>query len=345
MINFRFHLISLVAVFLALGIGVAMGASFVDRATVDSLRGRVDALEDGYRRRGEALDATRAKLDESDAQAAALAGSNSRAIADRLTDVPVVVIATPAVDDEVLEATRSTFGAAGVQVQSTMRVTPSFLNPAKAELATARDRLGIKGTGDAVVARMATDLGTALSLLSAVEPTAPPAGSTAMPTTVAGVVPAPTDVDQARAYVSAMVDLGMLAVVGPPSGAAFPSGSGFRYVVAVSVDDLPNPVVVPMVTAAGSASPATTTVAEARSMRSEGEATTTTEGQPKPASAVAPFRRGALAADVSTVDDLEESFGRIATVYAIAEQRESGRVGHYGTGSGASAPFATVPPR
>ena len=46
MINFRFHLISLVAVFLALGVGVAMGASFIDRATVDSLRGRVDDLDD-----------------------------------------------------------------------------------------------------------------------------------------------------------------------------------------------------------------------------------------------------------------------------------------------------------
>ena len=62
MINFRFHLISLVAVFLDLGVGVAMGASFVDRARVDSLRSRVDDLDEGYRRRGAELDATREQL-------------------------------------------------------------------------------------------------------------------------------------------------------------------------------------------------------------------------------------------------------------------------------------------
>ena len=33
MINFRFHLVSLIAVFLALALGVVMGATVIDRAT------------------------------------------------------------------------------------------------------------------------------------------------------------------------------------------------------------------------------------------------------------------------------------------------------------------------
>lgn len=57
------------------------------------------------------------------------------------------------------------------------------------------------------------------------------------------------------------------------------------------------------------------------------------------------MRRGETAEQVSTVDDLEEAFGRIAVVYAIVEQRDLGRVGHYGTGKGTSAPFPTVPTR
>lgn len=45
MINFRYHLISLVAVFLALSIGIVMGSTVIDRAIVDSLRSQIDKAE------------------------------------------------------------------------------------------------------------------------------------------------------------------------------------------------------------------------------------------------------------------------------------------------------------
>ena len=45
MINFRFHIVSLTAVFLALGIGLMLGTTFLDTATVDSLRERQEELE------------------------------------------------------------------------------------------------------------------------------------------------------------------------------------------------------------------------------------------------------------------------------------------------------------
>ena len=37
MLNFRFHVVSLVAVFLALAIGIIMGSTVIDRALVDTL--------------------------------------------------------------------------------------------------------------------------------------------------------------------------------------------------------------------------------------------------------------------------------------------------------------------
>ena len=45
MINFRFHIISIVAIFLALGIGIIMGSTVIDRAIVDGLRTRIDIAE------------------------------------------------------------------------------------------------------------------------------------------------------------------------------------------------------------------------------------------------------------------------------------------------------------
>jgi hypothetical protein len=45
LINFRFHLISLIAVFLALALGVVMGYGVLGEPTVDTLQGRVDEVE------------------------------------------------------------------------------------------------------------------------------------------------------------------------------------------------------------------------------------------------------------------------------------------------------------
>lgn len=350
MINFRFHLISLVAVFLALGIGVAMGASFVDRATVDSLRGRVDALEDNYRRRGVELDATKAKLASSDNQAAALAGADSRALADRLVDATVVVINTESVDDDVLGATRDSLAASGARLAGSVTLQSSFLAPSKADLSAARQRLGIKGDGAEVISRIAGDLGIALGLLAASPPDAIVTTTTTTTTTVTGTsatISPPTDEITARAYIEALVDLGMLNVangVAAP-GIRFPDGSDYRYVLAVGLDDDPATAIEPLVASVGRQAPATMIVAEARSSRGPGEVTTTTEGQPARGATLTAMRRGETAEQVSTVDDLEEAFGRIAVVYAIVEQRDLGRVGHYGTGKGTSAPFPTVPTR
>ncbi|MBV9664035.1 MAG: copper transporter, partial [Actinobacteria bacterium] len=44
MINFRYHLVSLTAVFLALAIGIAMGATVVDQATVKLLRSQLESV-------------------------------------------------------------------------------------------------------------------------------------------------------------------------------------------------------------------------------------------------------------------------------------------------------------
>ena len=45
MINFRFHLASLVAIFLALALGVVIGAGVIDRGVVDALDNRFNRVE------------------------------------------------------------------------------------------------------------------------------------------------------------------------------------------------------------------------------------------------------------------------------------------------------------
>jgi len=356
-INFRFHLISLVAVFLALGVGVAMGASFIDRATVDSLRGRVDDLDEGYRRRGAELGATSDQLAESDRQAEALAGEGSEALAGQLPDVPVVVVSTDDVSADVIDALRGSLGASGAQLAGTVRLLPPLSDPSDQDLAAARTRLGLRGGRDQIRARIATDLGTALALLSASPPATAegvPEGApegVAGPTTTtpaeSGVVPAPTNADEARAYLGALADLGVLTVVDTGADASgaqrFPMGSGFRYVLVGDAAEDPSTVIEPLATAEADRAPRTLVVAETRAPRPAGQARATTADQAERGALVRNLREGDASDALSTVDDAEEAFGRIAVVYATAEQRDSGRVGHYGIGSGATAPFPTVP--
>ena len=45
MINLRYHIVSIVAVFLALGIGLALGSTFVDSILVNELKDQVDEFE------------------------------------------------------------------------------------------------------------------------------------------------------------------------------------------------------------------------------------------------------------------------------------------------------------
>ncbi len=362
MINFRFHLISLVAVFLALGVGVAMGASFVDRATVDSLRGRVDDLDEGYRRRGAELDATADQLSEVDGQAGALSGPDSEAVAGRLSEQPVVIVTSDGIPGDVLDSARTTLAASDAVLSGTVRLQPAIGLEDEGVLRRVRDRLGFR-TGEVGEVRDAVvdDLGTALALLAA-EPggagggttTTTDAGATTVPPTIPTTTPdgtvvvaGPEDVASARAYLTALADLGLITVdaAGAPADAAFPAVTGVRYVMVLGDDTVVDAadVMVPLATSTARTAPATVTVAEAWPSRADGEATTTTEGQPERGAILTDLREGDLADRLSTVDDLDEAFGRLSLVYAIAQQRDDGLVGHYGTGTAATAPFPTVP--
>ena len=88
---------------------------------------------------------------------------------------------------------------------------------------------------------------------------------------------------------------------------------------------------------------AVVTVGEARAPRPDGQTTSTTAGEPHAGRRCRSCVESDSAEQLSTVDDLEESNGRSALVFAVSGTG-SGRVGHYGAGSGATAPFPTTPP-
>ncbi|GAA1852408.1 copper transporter [Microlunatus capsulatus] len=130
MINFRYHIVSLMAVFLALAVGIAVGVSLSpsvsaglneqaaqDRKQVTALRGELDRVN--------ALDEYRD----------AWAGRAGQQLAlGALTGVGVAVVAMPDAPNPVVQALTDGVTAAGGTVVRTVRVDPDVFDPTKAEV-------------------------------------------------------------------------------------------------------------------------------------------------------------------------------------------------------------------
>ena len=99
MVNFRFHIVSLTAVLLALGIGLVLGTTFLDDATVHQLESQLDGLEtnlDEARARNDQQQESLGRFEDEAAQLDERLGE--RLYAGQLQDEPVLVIATEGVD-------------------------------------------------------------------------------------------------------------------------------------------------------------------------------------------------------------------------------------------------------
>lgn len=120
MIDFRYHLVSLISVFLALAVGIALGAGPLKETIGDTLTGQVSQLR-------EEKDAMRVELEEAQAAVAdneryleEVAGS---LVGDALTDRRIGFVLLDEVPDGILADLEDTFVEAGASVTARVRVT------------------------------------------------------------------------------------------------------------------------------------------------------------------------------------------------------------------------------
>jgi len=190
MINLRYHIVSIVAVFLALGIGVLMGSTIVDRALVDNLEGQLDRLQRDLEETDAANRAMDSELDRVRAlQETFAAEGTGQLFQGRLEDVPVLVLGVDGMDEEPVEELRRALDAAGAQVAPTLWFTEKLRLTRPADSADLAALLGAPRPEAAPLrAQLAARL--ALLLLQAGVGDRPPAtparGSTATTTTTIG---------------------------------------------------------------------------------------------------------------------------------------------------------------
>jgi hypothetical protein len=109
-ITFRYHVVTLVAVFMAIGVGVLFGATFIDQNIVDGLRAAQVRLGD----RNESLRGRIVDLEKQNEAVETFASSTRDLIVrGALEDVSLVLVSFEATPGESLDAVRQTLTLAG----------------------------------------------------------------------------------------------------------------------------------------------------------------------------------------------------------------------------------------
>lgn len=165
MISFRYHLVTIVGVFLALALGLLAGSSFGQPALVNQLR---DRTEDQLVR----IDELRAEVDDSRARAASLEAFAASAIPylirDELVGYRAVVVTQEGVPSEVEESVLGALTSAGADVLLTVSAQPLLSDEDPETMAALASILGVPAQGDlaeATGAALATRLGAAIAPL------------------------------------------------------------------------------------------------------------------------------------------------------------------------------------
>jgi len=120
MLSFRFHIISLIAVFLALAIGVLMGSAVIDRAVVGTLEEQQKSIAARVDEVIAENDDLRASVSELQARSQRLSDEAGALLAGSLEDVPVVVLAMRGVAPERVDDLEALLTSAGVDMEGTL---------------------------------------------------------------------------------------------------------------------------------------------------------------------------------------------------------------------------------
>jgi len=342
MINLRYHIVSLVAVFLALGMGIVMGSTVIDRVTVDALNNKLEDVRNSTNGIRDDNGRLRDQIRQADDFAKA---TRDELLRGHLKGVPVMVVAVSGVDRKPVDELRAALATAQATVEGTVWFTSKMRLANDSDVRSLADALGLTVDRADVVRRQA--LGR---LIPARDPAAAEPSALAS-LSAAGFVtyePPPT-----ATATTSVAPSGTSATSVPPTLASLPL-PGTRYVVVSGAgaevgDDL---VAVPFVQAVSqgsslqpsnaqtsgsqpSSSQPTTTVSAAGAAGRVVAVESGQDTQGGRAVFVGLLRRDAIVSTrVSTVDNLESAMGQTATVLAL-EELAVPRFGHFGVGPGA----------
>ncbi|GAA4719416.1 copper transporter [Phytohabitans rumicis] len=305
MINFRYHVVSLTAVFLALAIGLVVGTAALNGPVADSLSDNVNALRKDNRQLRETVSSLQEEANREEEFATEAAPIM---LAGKLTARRIAVVTTPSGDDHV-DGVVEMLELAGATVTGRVDIEDKFVNPDNSvELLDLADqasqpsipRTDLPNNVDGVESASAL---LATALLDRPSPQTPVSS---------------TDL---QALLTAYTSAGYISVkdkvTGPAEAVVVVSGQPHTDRDSAAKDE----AVVTMVAQFDKAGP----VIVAGSWGGNGNLVGAVRGDPT------------LSKSISTVDNGNTAQGRLVTALAVVEQLVDGKAGQYGLNAGASS--------
>ncbi len=128
MIDFRYHLVSLIAVFLAIALGLVIGATQLSGPVLDNLRGQVTSLQEDKRELEDTTQGLQTRVDGDQAFQSAVAPT---LVEGSLTGRSVLfVLASEDVTTDTVEEVTALVTAAGGTVNGQLTLLPAYSDPA-----------------------------------------------------------------------------------------------------------------------------------------------------------------------------------------------------------------------
>lgn len=129
MIDFRYHIVSLISVFLALALGIVVGTTALNGAVLSDLRKQVRGLKNDKHSLQQDTRNLQGVIRSDDAFARSV---EPAVVAGRLTGRKVLVVAAPGADDAVVNGVTKTVKDAGATVTTEVELTGDYVDPRRA---------------------------------------------------------------------------------------------------------------------------------------------------------------------------------------------------------------------
>ena len=313
MIDFRYHLVSIIAVFLALAVGIVLGTAALNGPIQTNLNNNLSRVTSEKRGLEGDVGELRAQLGAADAFAQSV---GPRLVRGTLDDQRVLLVTTPQTPPDLAERLTPLLEQAGARVTGTLSPLPALADPGQRalveDLVAQVVPAGVELPGTGTVERATTELAAALTRTSDGE----------------GVEPA-----EAQAVVSAFTEADLVEF--SSSGETLQPATLAVVLTGAAPEQLPPTEQAQQL--------AVVTLAGALDARSQGAVLAGPAGSAHDRGPVRALRSdGALAERVSSVDNADRGSGVVTLVLALAEQLRGG-VGQYGTGEGASTALPNSP--
>jgi len=353
-IDFRYHVVSIVAIFLALTVGLVIGASILSKGVADSLKSDLAQRNDQIKSQQNQINDLKTQIDQ---QEKYISGTADQLVAGRLSGLCVAVVEIAGADGNAYSSTRAMIQKqAGATVCSETMINAAFTasssEPMLNTLLQEHTPKGQKLSG--TLAQQGVELiAEAVTVYQEVGAVAQTAGATPTDTATAKATHPPGTPSASTSATPSATDSSGASTGTMTSGQALGTLDDFQSAGLITIltqpaaGELASLAYIQAPSSANADADNQTYVTLAESLHKDGVGTVvggSGDSAAKGGLVYAIINDSTATRQISTVDDTDVTMGQVASVFSLAAEAQSATTaaGHYGTGAENDGPVPQI---